>query len=58
MILKVTTYPDYDTTCNYQAIVETDSYTEYQFILQHLAKAEQEYKEYLRKQTKGDNHAR
>ena len=55
MILKTITYPDYDTTCDYQAIVETDSYTEYQFILQYLAKAEQEYKAYLRRQTKGDN---
>ena len=46
---------DHPEDIEYEIIVSTDSSIERDFILKHLAQAQEEYKAWVRKFTKGEN---
>lgn len=49
------TYQCHPEDTEYEIIISTDSSIERDIILKHLAQAQEEYKTWIRKFTKGDN---
>lgn len=56
MIQKDYTEETYDNEFMYHILVGTDSSIERDIILKHLAQAQDEYKTWIRKFTKGEKH--
>lgn len=55
MIIKKIVSQDHPEDTEYTMIISTDSSIERDFILSHLAQAQEEYKAWIRKFTKGEN---
>ena len=55
MQIKELIYADYPEDTEFEIIISTDSSIERDIILKHLAQAQEEYKAWIRKFTKGEN---
>ena len=55
MIIKKFINRDYPEDTEYNILVSTDSSIERDIILKHLAQAQEEYKTWIKKFTKGEN---
>ena len=55
MQIKELIYADHPEDTEFEIIISTDSSIERDIILKHLAQAQEEYKAWIRKFTKGEN---